>query len=255
MLGLGEVGISDHLTLHPSGQPVSWSMPPDRVGEYAESVRAAAGRSRATGGPQVRLGVEIDWFDGQADAIGRVLRSLPWDYVIGSVHHSRGVAIDGTAETWRRWTPDERDAAHREYWAQIRRLAESGLADVMAHLDLAKKFGFAPREPVDDLVEAALDAIAAAGAVVEVNTAGWHKPCREAYPAPAILAGCRRRNIPVTISADAHDPTHLVRDFGKAAMLLAGAGYEQVARFEGRRVRFEPLESATEALPESSGRP
>jgi len=245
LLKLAEVGISDHLTLHPSGQSVSWSMPPDRVDDYVADVRHVAQRSRTAGGPQVRLGVEVDWFDEQAETLGRVLDGLALDYVIGSVHFCHGVAIDATAATWQRWTPDERDAVRREYWRQIRRLAESGLVDVMAHLDLVKKFGFGPREPLDDLVDAALDAIATAGLVVELNTAGWHKPCREPYPAPSILHGCRQRGIPVTLSADAHDPADLVRDFPAAARLLADAGYDEVARFEDRRVRFEPLWSAT----------
>lgn len=251
LLDLAEVGISDHLTLHPSGESVPWSMPPDRVDDYVADVRDAARRSCAAGGPRVRLGVEVDWFEGQADKLGRVLDGLALDYVIGSVHFCRGVAIDATAAAWQRWTPDERDAVHREYWEQIRRLAASGLVDVMAHLDLVKKFGYGPRESVDDLVEAALDAIAAAGLVVELNTAGWHKPCREPYPAPSILMGCRRRSIPVTLSADAHDPVDLVRDFPAAARLLADAGYDEVARFEDRRVRFEPLWSAVGATPPS----
>ncbi len=251
LLELAEVGISDHLTLHPSGQSVSWSMPLDRVDDYVADVRDVARRSRANGGPEVRLGVEVDWFDGQAAELGRILDGLPLDFVIGSVHFCRGVAIDGTAAAWRRWTPDERDAVHREYWEQIRRLAESGLVDVMAHLDLVKKCGFDPREPLTDLINAALDAIAAAGLVVELNTAGWHKPCREPYPAPTVLRGCRQRGIPVTLSADAHDPADLVRDFPAAARLLADAGYDEVARFEKRRVRFEPLSSAVPTTPPS----
>lgn len=241
LLELAEVGISDHLTLHPSGQSVPWSMPPDRVDDYVADVRDVARRSRDGGGPQVRLGVEVDWFDGQAAELGRILDGLPLDFVIGSVHFCRGVAIDGSAAAWRRWTPHERDAVHREYWQQIRRLAESGLVDIMAHLDLVKMSGFDPREPLEDLVDAALDAIAAAGVVVELNTAGWHKPCREPYPAPSVLHGCRQRGIPVTLSADAHDPADLVRDFPAAARLLADAGYDEVARFKDRRVRFEPL--------------
>ena len=123
LLELCEVGISDHLTLHPSGQSVSWSMPPDRVDDYVTHVRDAAGPSRTAGRPQVRPGLEVDWFDGQAVKLGRVLDGLALDYVIGSVHFCRGVAINATAATWRRWTPDERDAVHREYWVQIRRRA------------------------------------------------------------------------------------------------------------------------------------
>jgi len=244
-MDLAEVGISDHLTLHPSGKSVSWSMPPERVDDYVADVRDAAARSHAAGGPRVRLGVEVDWFDGQAGTLGRVLDGMALDYVIGSVHFCSGVEIDGTDAVWQRWTPQERDAVHREYWAQIRRLAESGLVDIMAHLDLVKKCGFGPCEDLDDLVDEALDAIAEAGVVVELNTAGWHKPCREPYPSPSILRRCHQRGIPVMLSADAHDPVDLVRDFPAAARLLADTGYDEVARFEDRRVRFEPLASAT----------
>ena len=250
-LGLGEVGISDHLTVHPSGNAVSWSMPPQRLEDYAADVLAAADRSLAEGGPVVRLGVEVDWFDGHRIVLAGVLERVPLDYAIGSVHYCRGIAIDGSAAVWQRWTPDERDDVHREYWRQIRNLAESGLVDIMAHLDLPKKFGFAPRESVKNLVSPALDAIAEAGLVVELNTAGWHKPCREPYPGPSILRACRDRDIPVTLSADAHDPADLMRDFPAAAQLLADAGYDEVARFAGRCVRFEPLSAAAPATPPS----
>jgi histidinol-phosphatase (PHP family) len=83
--------------------------------------------------------------------------------------------------------------------------------------------------------------------VVEINTNGWQCPCREPYPSAAILEQCRRRDIAVTLSADAHDPTHLLRDFPAAAKMLREAGYDQVARFADRQVRFESLESAVPA--------
>ena len=40
-LGLGEVGVSDHFTLHPTLRSVSWSMPPDQVAAYVRELRAA----------------------------------------------------------------------------------------------------------------------------------------------------------------------------------------------------------------------
>jgi histidinol-phosphatase (PHP family) len=126
-------------------------------------------------------------------------------------------------------------------------MAASGLFDIAAHLDLPKKFGFRPRCDVDRLIAETLDAIAEARMVVEVNTNGWHCPCREPYPSAAILERCRRRDIAVTLSADAHHPSHLLRDFPAAAEMLRDAGYEQVARFAGREVRFEAIDSAVPA--------
>jgi histidinol-phosphatase (PHP family) len=205
-LGLGEVGISDHLTLHPTDPSVSWAMPPDQVGAYVQDLLATAERSRAGGGPVVRLGLEADWFAATEPALRETLAALPLDYVIGSVHYNGDFAIDGFASTWEH-----------------------------------------PRFDVGPLIGEALDAIAEARMVVEINTNGWHCPCREAYPSAAILEQCRRRDIAVTLSADAHDPTHLLRDFPAAARMLRDAGYDQVARFADRQVRFEPLASAVPA--------
>jgi histidinol-phosphatase (PHP family) len=243
-LGLGELGISDHFTVHPTLSPVSWSMPPDQVGSYVREVLAAAEQSRADGGPVVRVGLEADWFASTEQAIRGPLAELPLDYVIGSVHFNGDLTIDGSASVWERLSPDERDEVHAAYWKQIPAMAASGLFDVAAHLDLPKKFGFLPQRDVSPLVAEALDAIAEAGMVVEINTNGWHCPCGEPYPSAAILSQCRSRDIPVTLSADAHDAAHLLRDFPAAAQMLIEAGYEQVARFAGRQVRFEPLNSA-----------
>ena len=243
-LGLGEVGISDHYTLHPGGRSVSWSMPTARVGAYVGDVLAGAEESRAAGGPVVRVGLEVDWFPSQGSALRRALDDLPLDYTIGSVHFVGDAEIDGHPAVWRRWTADQRDEVHCEYWRRVRQMARSGLFDIVGHLDLPKKFGFHPRCDVGGLIAEALDAIAAAPMVVELNTDGWHRPCREAYPAPPLLEACRRRGIAVTISADAHQPKHLLRDFAAAARQLIEAGYDEVARFARREVSWEPIASA-----------
>ncbi|MHC4709531.1 MAG: histidinol-phosphatase HisJ family protein [Planctomycetota bacterium] len=245
-LGLGEVGISDHFTLHPTDPSVSWAMPPDQVGVYVRDLLATAEQRRTAGGPVVRLGLEADWFASTEPALRQALADLPLDYVIGSVHYNGDFAIDGFAATWERLSPDERDEMHRAYWRQIPPMAASGLFDIAGHLDLPKKFGFHPQFDAGPLIGEALDAIAEARMVVEINTNGWHCPCREPYPSAAILERCRRRDIAVTLSADAHDPTHLLRDFPAAARMLRDAGYDQVARFADRQVRFEPLDSAVE---------
>jgi histidinol-phosphatase (PHP family) len=239
-LGIDELGISDHLTLTPWGERVTWSMPPEQLHQYVEEVQAMQGAT----GPRIRLGLEVDWFPGQAAAIERVLRGVPLDYIIGSVHYVDRFCTDGHAEKWAKLSPAQREAVHRGYWERIRSMAESGLFDIAAHLDLTKKFGYEPESDLGDVIGAALDAIAAAGMVVELNTAGWHKPCGEAYPSPALLLECRRRGIMVTLSADAHQGEHLGRDFDRGARRLAEAGYAELVRFDRRARRIEPLAAA-----------
>lgn len=238
-LGVDELGISDHFVLPPTGEHPDWAMPADALDRYVADVRGH--QAAGAGSPVVRLGLEVDWYPGHASQIRAALAGHDFDYLIGSVHEVEGFTIDGSPAGWERRSPDERNAVHRDYWVAMRSLAESRLFDIAAHLDLAKKFAFLPTIDLTDVLDPALDAIAAADLVVEVNTAGWHKPCRDAYPSVEILAACRARDIPVTINADAHQPDHLVRDFGRAAARLREVGYDRIARFAGRERSFEPL--------------
>lgn len=230
---LAELGISDHYVLAPDGRQVDWSMPLDAIGDYVESVQRAAGE--AGEGLVVRLGVEADYFPENASALRDILATRPFDYVIGSVHFADGFPIDANAENWERVSQNERDEIIRSYWVRIRQMAGSRLFDIAAHLDLTKKFGFRPSVDMRDEICAALNAIAQSGMSVEVNTAGGYAECHEAYPAPWILRGCLDRNIPVLITADAHDPTNLTRGFEDAYRLIRKAGYTEIASYAGRQ--------------------
>lgn len=243
-LGIDELGISDHYLLHPTGRDAPWAMPPDRLDKYVAAVETLREKSEATNGPTVRLGLEVDWFTGHGEAIRDALAPFDFDYLIGSVHDVDGFVVDTSAAAWQALDEPQRDEVHRRYWLHMKAMAESRQFDIAAHLDLTKKFGFFPASDVSREMLAALDAIAAAGLVVEINTNGWHKPCKDAYPTVEILRKCREREIPVTISADAHHPDFLVRDFAAAAERLKQAGYGEVARFAARRVTFEPIDEA-----------
>jgi histidinol-phosphatase (PHP family) len=236
---LDEIGISDHYTLAPGGATVSWSMPLDRLAEYVAEVHAAAARAGA--GLIVRCGIEADYFPEQEAALRELLAAQPFDYVIGSVHFVDGFAVDGNPAHWEVLGPAERETVFRGYWERISGLARSRLADIVGHIDLTKKFGVRPAIDLSREIDAALDAVAAAGMAVEVNTAGWHTASREAYPEPALLRACRERGIPTLINADAHAPAFLTRDFDRAVELARSAGYTEVARFARRQRRAHPL--------------
>lgn len=238
-LGLDVLGLSDHFVIHPSGAVLEWSMDPERLGAYLCAVRAV--RAAAGGGPAIRVGLEVDWFPECGDAIRAALDAHEFDYLIGAVHEVDGFPIDMATEAWDALDADTQNDRHRLYWQRMRAMAESGLFDIAAHIDLSKKFGHRPTVDLDAEIDAALDAMAAADMVVELNTAGWHKPCDEAYPAPDLLRRVRARGMPVTLSADAHAPEHLLRDFDRGAALLRDMGFTEIARFEERRRTFDAL--------------
>jgi histidinol-phosphatase (PHP family) len=233
-LGVAELAISDHFVLHPSGVAPQWAMQPEELGTYILDLQSH----------DVLVGLEVDFFEDAQDRLATVLQAHPFDVVIGSVHEVDGFVIDGSPEPWRRLDPAQRDRVHQRYWQTVASLARSGLFDIVAHVDLCKKFAFYATCDITREIDVALDAVAEADLVIELNTAGWHKPCQDGYPTLQILRDCHRRGIPVTLSADAHQPDHLIRDFDLGAERLASAGYTQVARFAQRKRRMEPLDSA-----------
>jgi histidinol-phosphatase (PHP family) len=240
--GLTEYGISDHAPVLP--EPFDdWRMLRAELPAYFEWIARA--RMHATGRMAVRAGLECDWLPGCEGWIETLAGCYDWDYLIGSVHYleSAGVGTwDFDNPRWlERWAHLDLEEIWRSYWRDYAAMAESGLFDILGHPDLVKKFGHVPGGDLDRFYEPAVDAIAAAGCVIELNTAGWYKPCAECYPAPRFLELACSAGIPLVISSDAHEPEHVGRDFSTAITLAKAAGYQETCLFEKRRRRTEAL--------------
>jgi histidinol-phosphatase (PHP family) len=236
--GVDELGISDHLVLCPGGGTVNWSMDPAFLDTYVAEICVAMA---TTGELVLRLGIEADFFPETVDDLAGRLRRHPFDYIIGSVHFVDDFPIDGDAAHWDALTPEGRDAMWRRYWERVRQMAASGVFDIAAHLDLGKKFGHRPTVDLGAEESAALDAIAAAGMALEINTAGWNKPAAEAYPTVSLLRAARRRDIPLLINADAHAPELIADHYPAAEALARDAGYTTLVRYQQRARVSYPL--------------
>ncbi|MDR0433714.1 MAG: histidinol-phosphatase HisJ family protein [Gracilibacteraceae bacterium] len=206
--------------------------------EYLEDMRPDLLRTVALDYPQLRVlvGVELDYRPGEEGRLRAALRRHKFDFAIGSVHELTGRAIDRTAA--------EADALglsadelYRRYFACVAQAAASGLFDIVGHIDLVKIFGARPQTATAaDLAAGALDAVAAAGCAIELNTNGRYKPVGEWYPSPSLLAAAAARNIPVTTGSDAHYPEQVGREIAEAAAVLSAIGARRPEKF-GRRAR------------------
>ena len=113
-------------------------------------------------------------------------------------------------------------------------MAATGVIDVVGHLDLPKIFGRRPGTAVAPAEEAALDAIAAAGVLVEINTSGMRYPVGEPFPSRDLLARARARGIGITFGSDAHRVEDVAAGFAAALALARSAGYEAGVRLSDR---------------------
>jgi histidinol-phosphatase (PHP family) len=235
--GVSAYGISDHAPQGP--EPFDdWRMDEAELPAYFEWIERA--RVHAAGRIPIRAGMECDWLEGNERWIEKLAARHDWDYLIGSVHYLGDWDFDNPK--WLgRWAECDVDAVWTHYWQTYARMAETGLFDILGHPDLVKKFAHVPGGDLSRFYEPAVDAIAAVGCAIEINTAGWHKPCAEAYPAAGFLDLACSAGIPIVISSDAHAPGEIGRDFDRAVLMAKAAGYRETMTFEGRRRGSEVL--------------
>jgi histidinol-phosphatase (PHP family) len=191
----------------------------------------------------LKLGIEADFVPGREDRLAALLDGRDWDYVVGSVHFLGDSAVD--YDRYDVWTTGEPpDRVWRRYFEWIGEAAMSGLFDVLAHPDLVKHWGRERPWPERDpryYYEVAMEGIAESGVAVEVSTAGLRKPVGEIYPARAFLEMVVDAGNPIALSSDAHVPDQLGYAYDQALELLDSLGVTELAVFERRARRLEPI--------------
>lgn len=238
-LGLDEIAFTDHVPI-PGGYDPGNRMRFDQFTDYLKLIRTVAARA----GLPVLLGLEADYHQNTLGFLREWLPAQPMDLILGSVHYIDDWEFDNPA-AMARWKSADVAGAWRAYFQRIGELADTGLFDVVAHLDLPKKFGFRPRDSViREIVAPSLDRIAAAGMVIELNTSGLRRPVKEIYPSQDILAMARKRGIPICLGSDAHAPDDVGHAFHAALAWARQAGYTEWVRFRNRTIHRSPLPDA-----------
>lgn len=237
--GIDLLGVSEHVhrfrqALDVWRHPFWESIAVDDIDAYCSFVREET---------ELALGIEADFVPGREDRMGNLLEAREWDYVLGSVHFLRDLAVDmpGDFDIWRSGDPE---AVWRRYFQTLGEAALSGLFDVLSHPDLVKVWGAERPHPGGDLrrfYDLAMEGIAESGVAIEVSTAGLRKPIGEMYPAPPFLEMCLDAGCAVSLSSDAHEPDQLGYEYGRAIELLGSMGVTEIAVFERRERRLEPL--------------
>ena len=234
--GLPEICFTDHVPA-PDGYDPKNRMTIDRFPEYTEMISEL----RGGGHPYVLYGMEADYYEGGVEFLRSWLPEQDFDIVLGSVHFIEDWGFDHP-DNLSVWDTVDVTEAWRKYFALVGALADTGLFDVLSHMDLPKKFAYRPEAAeIPGLADPALDRIAAAGMAVELNTGGLRRPAREIYPSLQLLKLCRRRDIPIVFGSDAHSADSVGRDFEQALKLAADAGYTHSLRFRGRKATEIPL--------------
>ena len=233
--GIPAIACTDHIPF-PNDPHPSIRMTRAELDTYFVLVREAQDAGLCT----VLLGIEADYQRDLVDGhIQSLLDAADFDLVLGSLHTGPfwDLAPDDPAAT-----PEFVEQMVRTYFLRMAELARTRLYDVCAHFDIVKRCGVrAPEALMAEIVPPALDAVAAAGMAVEINTSGLEHGAAEAYPSLQILAWMKERAIPITFGSDSHDPAQIGRHFEQALALARAAGHTHRAAFRRRKQTLVPI--------------
>lgn len=223
--GLDEIGFSDHVCI----KPVNWAIRMEDIPVMTRQILDL--KSEYKDQIQIRYGIEVDYFPGYEDELKDVIDSIPVDYVIGSIHFIDDWNFDTDQSLYGKWSNDE---LYEMYFSLVKQAAQSGLFDIIGHIDIIKKFRVYPETNQDKLLEDTIKTIKANNLVVELNTGGMDRPCAEFTPSPRLLEMCYNHHVPVTLSSDSHRCEHIARHYENAVKLLTHIGYTEIVGFNKR---------------------
>ena len=224
--GIAIYGISDHA---PMDFDPSYRMRFDQIDEYTQMVKNVQEKYKEQ--IEILFAYEVDYLPGHMDK--RVLEAKV-DYLIGSAHFIDKWGFDNP-EFIGRYEDADIDTIWQEYFDLIRDMAETKYFDIVGHLDLIKVFKFLPKKDILEIAEEALKAIKIADMVLELNVAGYRKPCAEPYPSKALLQRAFELEIPITFSSDAHKPEQVGLYREEIEAFAKSVGYTQCAYFKDRK--------------------
>tara|TARA_Y100000310_G_C20701023_1_gene829899 strand:- start:8457 stop:8846 length:390 start_codon:yes stop_codon:yes gene_type:complete len=114
----------------------------------------------------------------------------------------------------------------KKYYSSLREAIKTGCFDVVGHLDIIKiwnkdKKYFSGNESwYKKEVAKTLRLIAKKNMKIDLNTAGFRKPCAEIYPSVEIIREAKNLGIGFLVGTDAHKSEELERGLKKVNYLL-----------------------------------
>ncbi len=224
-LGIDIYGFSEHA---PMKFDEYYRLPFSEISIYENDVKKL--QERYNNDIKILLGYEVDYMPNYIEE--RVVNAEV-DYLIGSVHFLDKWGFDNP-EFIDEYSKHNIDTIWQNYFDQIEAMAKSGKFDIVGHLDLIKIFNFIPKKDIRTIATPALKAIKKSNMVLELNSAGLRKPCREIYPSSPLLKLAYELDIPITFSSDAHAIGQVGFKYDETKKLAQSIGYTKAVTFEQR---------------------
>ena len=237
--GMDTIGISNHFIVHPDientksfaaasqrGYASMYMNDFDKLIDVFHRHYDELRQIAETQSIRILCGMEVDFFNTSDwhNGFKRAIQMLKPDYIIGAAHFTEYGGTLCNVHDMANADSETSDKMLVKYWNKIQQMAQSGLFDWLAHIDLPKKRDLGHEEKWCDIEHQTIQTISDAHARIEINTKGYVLPCAEPYPSKRILRHVAQSNIPVLLSDDAHASDQIGRCFDVAVGLCCEYG-------------------------------
>ncbi len=234
--GITEICFADHIPM-PDGFDAEHRMDPKEFDQYVEKIEHIRVKYR---GIHILIGIEADYIEGYENYLRDFLAGYPFDLVIMSVHFIKKWADKQWVFSYE-YTNETLVQQYKDYFDAMVKGIQTGLFDIVGHLDLIKR----PKRPVlrsnSREVERVLDAVKKAGMSIELNTSGLRKHIAEPYPDMEIVEMAIGKEIPLVFSSDAHKPEHVGDFFDDILNELFQFPNLKIAQYRQRECTTRPM--------------
>ena len=228
--GMDVLGFSDH---SPVPFNSSWNMPVNKLNGYIGEISRL---KNEFSGINIRLGLEVDYFDefDAADACGYDLSAF--DYIIGAIHYlsPEGITVDSSKDETDQLFYNEFHGDSKSfvsaYFTKYRNMLNALKPNIAAHIDLISKqnTGFCYYREDDkfflDEFYKTLVKVKELGVFLEINTGAISRGRDIIYPSQSLIGMVKDCDIPVLFNADAHTPQTLLCHFSEVEKIIRAFG-------------------------------
>jgi len=247
--GMPALGFSSHAPLPFANR---WSMKAESLPAYVQEIASLKKKYQA----QIELytSLEVDFIHGLSGVHSPLIKDLPLDYTLCSVHFLGQFAdgsyceiegptarfLKGLQEIWQ----NDQEEMLKAYFQAFHQMLASSRPTIVGHLDKIKLHCGANGKSIVDVNSKTykeeaincLEAMSGTGTFLEINTrALYKKNLKEPYPSLELLQLACELNIPLVLNSDSHQPSELDSRFEAIARLLLKAGIKTLKTLQGNQ--------------------
>ncbi|MBC2582632.1 histidinol-phosphatase HisJ family protein [Clostridium sp. DJ247] len=189
---------------------------------------------------EVLFGMEMGQVHYWPDHVKSIVKSYPFDYLIGSIHKIEDVDLK-----YGDYSKENIEKLNRLYLDLLYDMALKGEYDCVGHFDLVKRYA-ANQNQKNNLMERyeenigdILKVVIERGKGIEINTSGLRQLAGESMPSIDVIRLYKKLGGHIiTIGSDAHIKEDVGAGIDDSVNLLKELGFKQIAVYRGRKPYF-----------------